>query len=235
MAIIRQKREKHFSIVNNEILNDTRLSFKARGLLIYMLSMKDDWKFYSKELAKHSQKDGKDSIQSALKEIEQAGYLQRIQTRQKNGRFGEQDWLLVDTPTFSPQPEKPSTVEPRPAKPQPANPQLTNTNNNNTLPKQVLKESSSSIPPQKSKSKDPFNETANSKEEEDQKISELIEWFLEVTGVSPLNNQYRQINKALHKMSLTDANNLMHQVVDSMGPTVHDPVAYLIKSLMNVG
>ena len=81
MAIIRQKREKNYSVVNNQILEDTRMSFKARGLLIYMLSKPDDWQVYSEELVQHSDKDGISAIKSALNELEACGYLKRVQKR----------------------------------------------------------------------------------------------------------------------------------------------------------
>lgn len=132
MAIIRSKRTNNFSIVDNDILDDKRLTFKARGLLAYMLSKPDDWRFYTTELAKHSQKDGRDSIDSALKEMEKIGYLKRTQKRSSNGRFGEQDWLLLDTPAFSPQTGFPETVFPETVFPETENPQLLSTDNTNT-------------------------------------------------------------------------------------------------------
>lgn len=107
MAIIRQKRKERFSIVDNKVIEDERLSFKARGLLIYMLSKPDDWKFYTEELAKRSNKDGISAIKTALNEIEDAGYLTRKQGHKKNGQFTSQDWILTDTSTNSPQAEKP--------------------------------------------------------------------------------------------------------------------------------
>ena len=107
MAIIRQKRKKRFSIVDNNVIEDKQLSFKARGLLIYMLSKPDDWKFYTEELAKRSNKDGISAIKTALNEIEDAGYLTRKQGHKKNGQFTSQDWILTDTSTNSPQVEKP--------------------------------------------------------------------------------------------------------------------------------
>ena len=107
MAIIRQKRKERFSIVDNKVIEDERLSFKARGLLIYMLSKPDDWKFYTEELAKRSNKDGISAIKTALNEIEDAGYLTRKQGHKKNGQFTSQDWILTDTSTNSPQVEKP--------------------------------------------------------------------------------------------------------------------------------
>ena len=112
MAIIRQKRKKRFSIVDNNVIEDKRLSFKARGLLIYMLSKPDDWKFFTDELAKRSSKDGISAIKSALNEIEAAGYLSRKQGHKKNGQFTSQDWLLTDIPTFLPQVENPPADKP---------------------------------------------------------------------------------------------------------------------------
>ena len=112
MAIIRQKRKERFSIVDNKVIEDERLSFKARGLLIYMLSKPDDWKFYTEELAKRSNKDGISAIKTALNEIEDAGYLTRKQGHKKNGQFTSQDWILTDTSTNSPQAEKPQAEKP---------------------------------------------------------------------------------------------------------------------------
>ena len=54
MAIIRQKRKKRFSIIDNRVIEDKRLTWGARGLLEYMLSKPDDWKFYMSELITHS-------------------------------------------------------------------------------------------------------------------------------------------------------------------------------------
>lgn len=112
MAIIRKKQKERFSIVNNKVIEDKRLSFKARGLLIYMLSKPDDWKFYTDELAKRSSKDGVSAIKSALNEIENAGYLTRKQEHRKNGQFASQDWILTDTSTIPPQVEKPLADKP---------------------------------------------------------------------------------------------------------------------------
>lgn len=112
MAIIRKKQKERFSIVDNKVIEDKRLSFKARGLLIYMLSKPDDWKFYTDELAKRSSKDGVSAIKSALNEIENAGYLTRKQEHRKNGQFASQDWILTDTSTIPPQVEKPLADKP---------------------------------------------------------------------------------------------------------------------------
>lgn len=128
MAIIRSRREKNYTVLLNDGLRDQRLSFKARGLMAYMLSMPDDWKFYTKELVKHSDKDGRDSVRVGLKELEHCGYLKRQRKRSESGQFDSQDLLLVDTPAFSPE-----TDYPAPAKPATANPTLLSTNGTKDL------------------------------------------------------------------------------------------------------
>lgn len=52
--------------------------------------------------------DGKSSIQSALKELEENGYLVRVQTKDENGRFSSTDYTLYEIPLS----EKPLTENP---------------------------------------------------------------------------------------------------------------------------
>lgn len=127
MAIIRSKRTRNFTVLNNDLIRDATLSFKARGLLQYMLSMPDDWKFYVSELAKHSSKEGEGAIRSAITELEETGYMRRIRKRGKGGKFEAVDWEVLDEPAFSPHVKKPHVDEPHVA-----NDQLLNTNKLNT-------------------------------------------------------------------------------------------------------
>lgn len=148
MAIIRQRREKNYSIISNDILNDQRLSFKARGLLAYMLSKPDDWKFYTEELVKHSDKDGISAIKAALNEMENMGYLKRVQKRAEKGKFGSQDWIISDKPTVSPQVGFPPADKPSAEKPLADNQQLLRTEGTKNLNNQELNKESSSKEPQ---------------------------------------------------------------------------------------
>ena len=147
MAIVRAKRKTNFTIIGNTGLKDKRLSLKAKGLLAYMLSLPDDWKFYETELIEHST-DKRDSVRSGLKELEKLGYLVRLQTRAERGKFGQKDWQVFDEPNLtpiSPQTDFPSTDNPTSAKPISDNPTLQstnelitnkqNTNNKNDSPK----------------------------------------------------------------------------------------------------
>lgn len=140
MAIIRSKRNRNFSIIGNDLIGNSSLSFKARGLLIYMLSRPDDWKFYTTELAKRSSKEGISAIRTALEEIEKAGYLIRKKKRKDNGKFDGSDWKLVDIPTFSPQVDYPHADKPCSDNPMSDNHTLLRTNTTKNSLNKELKE-----------------------------------------------------------------------------------------------
>lgn len=76
----------NFTAVPNQIVNDARLSFKARGILLYLISKPDSWEFSEERISLRST-DGKASIKSGLKEIEKFGYLERKKIKSDNGKF----------------------------------------------------------------------------------------------------------------------------------------------------
>src|SRR5690625_1264429 len=84
--IIRVKKDTSYVVIDKTFLGDTSLSWKAKGILAYMLSMPDDWTFYLDELAKHST-DGKSSFRSGFNELKKSGYVRRKKHRQKDGTF----------------------------------------------------------------------------------------------------------------------------------------------------
>lgn len=83
--IIRSPRpESHYLTVANSVVRDRRLSFKARGILILLLSYPDNWCVSSERLALETPGDKgekRDAIRTGLKELEGAGYIRR-ETRQ---------------------------------------------------------------------------------------------------------------------------------------------------------
>lgn len=76
----------HFTQIENLTLRDERLSYSARGLLTYMLSNKDDWKFTEYDLVSKSP-DGRAKVRTAIKELVEKGYLKKQQDRTKEGKF----------------------------------------------------------------------------------------------------------------------------------------------------
>ncbi len=76
MSIFRVEKNANYTVMNRTALNDKRLSWKAKGIIAYMLSMPDDWVFYIQELITHST-DGEKSFRSGLKELKDFGYVKR--------------------------------------------------------------------------------------------------------------------------------------------------------------
>jgi len=66
--------EVPFAQIANEALRDSRLSFKARGVLALVLSNVGEWEATLRWLCKQSDKDGKHAIQQALNELTALGY-----------------------------------------------------------------------------------------------------------------------------------------------------------------
>jgi hypothetical protein len=63
-----------FAQIANEALRDSRLSYKARGLLAMVLSHSGEWIATRRWLEAQSQQDGRASVQSALDELTEYGY-----------------------------------------------------------------------------------------------------------------------------------------------------------------
>lgn len=83
MAVIRVVKNKDYTVMSNAHLHDKRLSLKAVGLLSIVLSLPDDWHYTVNGLVGNV-KDGKDSVESAIKELKKNGYL-RVDKIYPNG------------------------------------------------------------------------------------------------------------------------------------------------------
>lgn len=89
--------ENPYVMINRKTLEDTRLSFKARGLLAYMLARPQGWEFNITHLVTQSDKDGRDAIRSALSELVELGYAKRVAERQQ-GKFTKISLVIYETP-----------------------------------------------------------------------------------------------------------------------------------------
>lgn len=66
-------------------VNDSRISFKAKGVMLYMLT-KTNVGLSAENLSKAS-RDGVDSVLSAIEELEAHGYVRRFKRRGDDGMF----------------------------------------------------------------------------------------------------------------------------------------------------
>ncbi len=95
--IVRTPHREKWLIMSRVGLEDARLSWKARGLLAYLLSKPDNWNVMIAHLVKQAP-DGRDSVMSGLRELRQAGYIVSSRSRSETGTFDGWDTEVHEEP-----------------------------------------------------------------------------------------------------------------------------------------
>lgn len=104
---------RDYTIISNAIMRNRKLSLKAIGLLVSLLSRDEKtWNFSLKGESELHERDGIDSIRSAVKELEEQGYITREQRRDANGRISGTIWHITDHPAQRKKESK-NTTEPQ--------------------------------------------------------------------------------------------------------------------------
>lgn len=78
----RVEKNKNYSVINNEFLKRDDLSWKAKGILAYVLSLPNDWIINIDEVMNHAT-EGKAAFRSGWNELVEAGYIERNPIREK--------------------------------------------------------------------------------------------------------------------------------------------------------
>lgn len=131
MSIIRSPRPERYTLLDNVVFS-SNLSFRALGLLSYLLSKPAHWEVSVAQLVnyvKGSQKaDGRDAIYATISELVDAGFIVRRQCRANDGKMSKVEYEVFDYPQpVKPLTDKPLPAEPDTAEPLPANPTQVNT------------------------------------------------------------------------------------------------------------
>ena len=96
-TIIKRGKTADYTIISNTATRDSRLSWKAKGLLAYIMGLPEDWKINIADLATKS-KDGRDATAKALNELIEMGYAVRKRLIGENGRFEGYCYTVTDIP-----------------------------------------------------------------------------------------------------------------------------------------
>ena len=86
MAVLKNRTQKNFTIISNNVLRDQNLSMKDRGVFCTICSLPDGWEFSIAGLSSIVP-DGVDAIRASIKNLEELGYMQRTKTRGKDGKY----------------------------------------------------------------------------------------------------------------------------------------------------
>ena len=158
MTVMRVHKTGNFTVMSNFHFKEKGMSLKAKGLLSICLSLPEDWNYTVAGLVTLS-KDGKDSVMSALQELEKFGYLTRVRTKDKEGKFTGIEYNIYEEP----QREIPITDSP-------------------TSANQIEEKQSAGKPPQLNtySIKDLFNELFNVLNTKDAQLIELYQDYIKM-------------------------------------------------------
>lgn len=91
----RNARKKSFTQISNGLIGDKNITLEAKALLTIFLSNTEDWKIQMKEIITRS-KNGRDAHYRVLDELIEHGYIARVEVRNKNGKFENQEYIFSD-------------------------------------------------------------------------------------------------------------------------------------------
>ena len=159
MPVFRVEKTRDYTVMANHHLKNRDLTLKAKGLLSVMLSLPEDWDYTLKGLSCIN-REGVDAIREAVRELERAGYVQRIRNKNAKGQFADIEYVIYEQPcrtqveTEVPASEKPVLENPilddptqeKPVQGNPTldipaldNPMQLNTDGTNTYPENIEK------------------------------------------------------------------------------------------------
>jgi hypothetical protein len=93
---IQKNADNPFVMIDKRIFTDKKLSYRAKGVLGYLLSRPDNWLVNMVDVANQST-EGRDAVLTAVNELMKHGYIERIEHRE-NGRFKSYEYLVYEVP-----------------------------------------------------------------------------------------------------------------------------------------
>ena len=124
MAVFRVEKNKGYTVMSNHHLRNKELSLKAKGLLSQMLSLPEDWDYTLAGLSLIN-REKIDAIREAVRELENAGYIQRSRERDEKGCLRGTTYVIYEQP---PKLDLPTLEKPTLESPTQLNKELLKTN-----------------------------------------------------------------------------------------------------------
>lgn len=96
-TIIKINAVKDFTQITNNTIRDGRLSWAATGLLLYLLSLPEEWDVSVTDLACRK-RTSKYEVRKLLAELISSGYVEAYSERDKNGRIYKGRYIVYEVP-----------------------------------------------------------------------------------------------------------------------------------------
>lgn len=93
--------ERDYARIGNQLLRDARISYRAKGIFCWLASHREGFGVSPESIAAAGA-EGISAVKSALRELEQYGYLTRSQIRTAGGTMGNFTYRITDMPSSEP-------------------------------------------------------------------------------------------------------------------------------------
>lgn len=93
------KKERDFVMLQNSLFTDKRISFKAKGILAYLLSKPNNWETRVSDVVNQST-EGMLAVRSGITELILAGYME-LNSVIVDGKFVGRFYLVREEPFFT--------------------------------------------------------------------------------------------------------------------------------------
>lgn len=93
---VEKNKDNPYLIINKTCINDNSLTWAAKGLHAYLMSLPDNWTIYINELTKHTS-CGRDHTYTVINELLKFGYMEKIQYRYQGKVLGL-NYTVFETP-----------------------------------------------------------------------------------------------------------------------------------------
>jgi len=90
-------KDNPYAMVDMRPILNSSLSWKAKGILVYLLSRPDGWEVNLVDLENRST-DGLAAVKSGVKELKDAGHLKHAGIRKASGQFDTVIWEVYEAP-----------------------------------------------------------------------------------------------------------------------------------------
>ena len=97
MIVKIKKRENPFAMIDRTALEDSRLSWRARGVLAYLLSKPDDWEVSVQNVINKG-KEGREAIRAVFRELSKFGYCELENVRSESGTLAGKRYVIYEQP-----------------------------------------------------------------------------------------------------------------------------------------
>ncbi|MFJ2745294.1 hypothetical protein ACIO3O_37185 [Streptomyces sp. NPDC087440] len=85
-AAVRVNRRGHYVHIESSTARDVSVSYRALGLLTYLLDQRDDWQVRSEQLSQPEARESRDAVRKTLRELAAAGYYRLERRRFRDGK-----------------------------------------------------------------------------------------------------------------------------------------------------